>query len=768
MTPKMADCIHRGKQITDVFVVCKIVRKHMRTVFRVQAEERGRLFVDYRKTERLSLAVQSVETCRHKAFHGLVGSPENVASSLAYLREIILLLSSGRDIDSAETALEDLEELSAEFQNIREGKRTDHHFTVKLAGDVVAFSCVGYLQDALAEFIGDVFYDNQTESMTTHNLKQLLDFLKKKWNSDEMKQVRQNNKVKINIGKVCSKLLTLRNNVAHSNETSNELIRESLQGAVLLLKALNLDDSYAKRAIDGLGETGFLAPQETHSFNAMVHCSWVWDVLGVPEAGYHRRSILLPRDKVFVGRQKEMLACKKFLLEQKSKGANALVVIEGLSGVGKTAFARNLLEDVEQDLRMQLWLCAPTREILVDELEIHLNGLASKRNLSNNGKMSGISAERCMNLLGALNQHVIVFDDLTSESAGFAASLMRATKHLVIITTQYGTTDDIEQIAKHFSAKLRIELPCLSAQESLQLLKERGIAVDKSSMELLTGVLKQLKNLPLALNLFSRTVKWSITGKMTADQKLGVLKRICQNLKDELLPLKENELLESDPFHIRGVEGIVALAAKHIVEDPATFCMMAIVCLLSSPGTPWELFENGDDLFAYEMPSRCDSAKSQAIACLESASNSLFGGRRDFREAAKETLLELGLVSWDGSNQRLIMHELVSFHIQNTILSNPAWYPEWLAGLDDDLSLRTSEFLAGRIVEIFFVTSKLRSLMVISSPEPRTWQNFLLSLWRGMRSRQFQLSPLHQLDRVHCTILHHLPSGTNPVGKPRR
>ena len=662
---------------------------------------------------------------------------ETLQAVLAYLKEMVALLSRGQDLDSAETALEDLEDLSAEFQSIKEGKRTYQHFTAKLVGYVVAFSCVGYLQDALTQFIGSIFNDHQAKSMTTHDLKELLDFLKKKWNSDEMKKVRRNSKVKINIGNVCSKLMTLRNNFAHSNETSNDLIRESLQAAVLLLRALGLGKSNARFVIDSLEEMSFLAlqhPQDTRAFNAMVHCSWARDVLGAPEAGCDRRSILLSRDKVFVGRGKEMLACKTFLLEQTSKETNGLIVVKGLSGVGKTAFARNLMGVVEDDIRQQLWLCAPTSEILLDELEIHLAG-GNRRRKVGREKMT---AERYLNLLGALNQHVIVIDDLTSESAGFAASIMRATKHLFIITMQYGRTDDVERIAKHFSAQLRIELPCLRTKESLQLLKERGIAVDKNSMELLTGVLKQLKNLPLALNLFSRTVNWSITGKMTGDQKFGVLKRICQNLKGELLPLKENQLLESDPFHVRGFEGIITLAAKHIAKDPATFCMMAIVCLLSSPGTPWELFENGDDLFGYETTSACDSAKWQATACLESAFNSLFGVRKDFREAAKETLLELGLVSWDWSNRRLVMHDLVSFHIQNTILSNPAWYPEWLAGLDVDVTLRTSEFIIGRVVDMFFAPRSFRSAF---SPEYRLWQTFLRLLWRGMQSKHSRLPP---------------------------
>ena len=93
MREVVRESLDKGKCIDDIFVLCKVIKRYMRLVFRVEEKARGAHVLakeDFYLTEYL---YRAVEWTRNRAFHGASVYPDEVMASISHGLQTMSLLT---------------------------------------------------------------------------------------------------------------------------------------------------------------------------------------------------------------------------------------------------------------------------------------------------------------------------------------------------------------------------------------------------------------------------------------------------------------------------------------------------------------------------------------------------------------------------------------------------------------------------------------------------------------------------------------------------
>ena len=719
-------------RIADFFVLCKTIRSYIRRVFFIRKPLLSTSFgkhppnvLVFNQAEYMNSVVQSVEAVRHAVFHEQDVAVEEIASALTYAARVLPSMSSA-PVDQRSSQL--LCSFETEFKELNAGVRTAVWADTLEGAHVLVLRCLRKLGEDLKQLLGEaiptdadkyvpVFCKGGTARMS---LADIFKALKKHNGRQEVWALRKKG-VKVNVVQVCNKLIALRNKLAHGKPTSLSYIQRTLQETEQLWKAFQIDQSAFKQIVDYFSQ--FEAKTGKHRVNVL-------SVVNIPKSPLSQRNTnartcerrpMRQMDCVFVGRECELQMCAEFLSKNglfSIVDEQCLLIIQGVSGVGKSALARRLLHEAETFCVGQLWLCASTRDILLEELEaqlfpFQLEHFKAIRKLS--------PLERFRFILKQLSPHIIVLDDVHSDLIEFVLLLVQNTRHAIVFTTCHLSKTNVGTLMKSFRTSLSIHLTCLSTEASLQLIRKRGISVDQDSKELVETIISEkLDNLPLLVNLFSSLLKKKF---LANSQKQTSMKGW---LNDVMSCLGRHLFLEDcygvDRFHVRGLVGLVCLALEDLQNDPATFSLMVIIAAIFPSGIPWKFFElDWKPSMAYV--EKFGENSQESAVCIHSSIECLFGERQELRFASREKLLRLGLVWWNESNSSVHMHSLLQSFILDQISEGGLLYRSipWPVSPTVCYKALVTALLAEEIVD------SLPELLAVVEGKPKrikTWSNF--------------------------------------------
>ena len=674
----MEDLKNTGR-ITDFFVLCKTIRSYIRRVFFVETScahastglDKLRL-PDFHQTEYMSSTVQSLESVRHSVFHGEDVSTEEIVSALAYTAKILPAIFpstlSSQSVDS-------LSSFEKQFKEMNMGMRTTVWTDALEGANVLLFRCFRKFEEELGGMLkaalpGEYMKCCGESSRPTHlGVVELFNILKKCNGRKEIWSLRKRG-VKVNLVQVCNKLKSLRNQLAHGAQTSLSFIRQSLKDTEHFWKAFQMDHTALDQVTAHLAK--FDAEKHRHVFDKISSVLTVVQYAISPSDVHPpERRPMRQMDSVFVGRQKELAECLGFL--ESSHGGRPspennrrLLIIEGVSGVGKSALARRLLHETKAKHRRQMWLCASTKSILFKELETHLFPSDAEQIA---GLCGVLPFQQYQYILKRLSPLLIVFDDVHSDLMKLISSLLKGTQHDVIITSCHLPKPSLEALLAHFHSRVSVHLSCLSTESSLQIVHARGVDIDQDSHELIKTIINEkLGNLPLLVNLFSSLLRKEFTNRHRGPRQKSVrewLDSVSVGLDKQLLAEDGHGV---DRFHVRGLTGLVSLALDHLQNDPATFSLMLIAAAISPAGTPWQFLQldwKPSATYLHEF-EQSFTAKANAT-CIHRSIECLFGKHGETRLKARERLQELGLIWWDDVEQVIHMHSLLQWFILNQV-----------------------------------------------------------------------------------------------------
>ena len=511
---KVRKRLNDGEKIEDIFVLCKVIRRYMHTVFYVDERHDfgvNRLVMreDFQSTEYLHRTVEAMETIRHRAFHGKGVFPDEVMASISHGSQTMSLLTRTTQNERVDRTLGALQLLKQEFSHFLNGRLREVSVTVAEGTDVFLHGCLTQLEKDLHKLLQDTFSAEMTfQSHRLGDLSQLLDFLKNHVQSQQLRVQHSPRVPSKELHLACKIVKDIRNMQAHErlSGASLSVLREKVQKARILWQAFDFNiksvDQVLCCASSGCSnETKLTEKKVVRWFSVPVVLTFSSHGHGYFEDLSMRRATR-SKGKVFVGREKELRDCIALFSrahQQVKDGRSAvsdrgkLLVIEGASGVGKTSLASELLDMTREQYPRQMWLCSSTPEILTAEIKTHLL-LECLNEDQATGEIWNLSkAERMIRLLP---EELIVLDDVTVETLDMVEKFFARTNHSIIITTCCGHAHRFANFSESFSEVLHVCLSVLDTESSMQLINLRGIPIDGFEI-----TLKRIVELDLALDL---------------------------------------------------------------------------------------------------------------------------------------------------------------------------------------------------------------------------------------------------------------------------
>ena len=728
---KIRDRLEDGKKIQDIFVLCKVIKRFIRVVFRVdekQDELNGNVAKeDFQWTEYLHRAVEAMETIRNRIFHGEGVFPDEVMVSISHSSQTMSLLTRTTQDERVKSTIDALHLLKREFSEVLSGRRKELYVSAEEGTDVFLYRCLVQLEKDLRRLVQTTFpteLEHTKKVSRNGDLNQLLDFLKVRVSRRELRERRTPGIHSHDLHLACRIVKDVRNMQAHerANCTTFSLLRKMLERAWVLWKAFDFDSQSLKQVI-GHVEISDKASLPDHRICSTSNTARSFPFrMTLPTQEHLLQNLTAhratrSRGKVFVGRKTELNNCTAFLghkLPQTQKGKSAsksrgkLLVIEGASGVGKTSLAGELLDMMREQYPRQMWLCSSTPEILMTELSTHLQSCGSK-NESRSDEVTDLSEAACV--INLLAEEFFVFDDVTVETLEIVEQLFTHTSHdhSVVITTCLEQLNRFGKFSKTFSDVYRVCLSNLKTETSLELLQLRGIPLQESEDALRHILEMELENLPLAVNIFASLVEerlWSeMNGKPLRLKKNGarrssladeasvmeaLLADFETNLKEEIVKFS---LRSTESPHIRGIAGLVNIAVKRLVQEPSALVLVILVVMAGPMGLPlrhmascWsatrlysELDIDGEDIDSMRLLS--------AVECL-------LGPDGSVRDSAMEVAISTGLVMRQQNIPILQMHQLLMCYFERHVLNDMRALGDWVKTTSSTVKYVISVLLA--------------------------------------------------------------------------
>ena len=712
MREKVRDRLEDGKKIQDIFVLCKVIKRFIRVVFRVdekQNEMNGNVAKeDFQWTEYLHRAVEAIETIRNRTFHGEGVFPDEVMASISHGSQTMSLLTRTTQDECVDGTLDALHLLKQEFSEVLSGRRRDLHVSAEEGTDVFLHRCLAQLEKDLRRLVQTTFptelEHTKKVSRNVGNLNQLLDFLKVHVSRRELRERRTPGIQSHELHLACRILKDVRNMQAHErvNCTTFSLLRKRLERACVLWRAFDFDSQSLKQVI-GHVEQSFKATLTDHGLCSTSNAAKSFPVRLTLSKQQHflqdltARRATRSRGKVFVGRKTELHNCTVFLghkLHQTPKGKSAsksrgkLLVIEGASGVGKTSLAGELLDMMLEQYPRQMWLCSSTPEILMAELSTHLQCCGSMKK-SRSDDVTDLSKAACV--INLLAEELFVFDDVTVETLEIVEQLFTHTSHSVVITTCSRQLSGFKRFSKTFSDVHIVHLSNLKTETSLELIQLRGIPLQESKDALRQVLEMDLENLPLAVNIFASLVeerlrserngkplhlKKNLARRSSLADQASVMKALLVdfrlNLKEEMVKFS---LRSTESPHIRGIAGLVNIAVKRLVQEPSALCLVMLVVMAGPMGLPLRHMTSCWSATRLYSELQIDSEDIDSMR-LVSAVECLLGPDGHVRELAIEFAMSTGLVTQDDCT--LHMHQLLVSYFEKYVLDNVQTWSDWI------------------------------------------------------------------------------------------
>ena len=727
---KVRGYLERGERLDDFFVLCKVVRRYLRRVFRVESSRPGKPMEDFRLTEYLNWVVECVETTRHRAFHGAGISPAEVASSLSYSARIVSLLAQtsdaceGTDMQLTIT-LDRLETLQKENSELVQGRKDKVWVSASEEEDVLLRRCFTYLEIDLRRLLESALPD-EYKAMTGrrtgfNNLNALLEFLKRSCSRRRLRS-RQTCGVSVDdIQSACCAVRNLRNNLAHTSVRACaeergkvQTVKRQFSKAANLWKAFGFYPGHLENVLNYQQTLSCSRRTKSGGFvsvsSAALLATRAHEAVSGPciADALHLTPPAWGKSIAFVGREKELQESFDFLTRSSApvhvhsegkKRSGQLMVISGVSGVGKTSLAGMVLDQLSSQIPRQLWLCASTDDIFAAELQTHLPLHSENSGEKHERRDVVFVASKASTVFRTLPRHLIVLDDVTEDMASLVEMAFSGTIHSVVITTCCSHTQSFTRITELFAEVHHIQLSNLDTIASLRLVKERGIPLIGNDGRLCHILEKDLENLPLAVNMFCSLMQCKLVEKKkksanesetnhqrpegkrlfrTQEMVTSILESIEFSLDKNLVKFS---CQSTESPHIRGIAGLANIAMERLVEEPPALCLVFILTLVGPHTFP---------LYSLEPPwsvqSGCqslgvtDDSKISRVdeACLVSAAQALLGPDGQVRHSALQLLISLGLVTWHAESQMISMHQLLQCYFRMFIFEDASCYSRWV------------------------------------------------------------------------------------------
>ena len=557
--------------LTDIYAICKIINIRLKDVVRFCG---GQTLADPREKERFSFQVYGVEEARNWAFHGEGVSAAEVLTNLNFLISIskslgceersqakfldllrILKNSMENKLDACESFIE-VSVLAKNFlyRSFAEVEREFHKFFQN--GDktlTMCFSRDGYERDMKVD-IQALMKIIRTAATIPKNAQPL---------PKAMKDIGK----KLQGGTVCQKIDKTRNKLAHFEKIEVEEVEKTLSHVCLVLTTFGFGTDATASAIN---EMPSLRAKER------VLC-------GVPENSQDGSSsfcqrALRPACPLFVGRKTELREMDRAL--RKRQQGPCVVVLFGSAGIGKSFLATKLVFEQRARFPKQSWICCSTVDDFNKDIQHSFLRDVGKETVSNiafpqkppeEGPCQTKTVDR-----DSMKAHLLVLDDVCSETVGLVCRLVQNTIHSYIITTR-GSAVKLQLQSKIPSA-IFLTMEPFSVDESCQLITRRNAAITPKNLSVMKDAMGSvLGNIPLCVGVLS-----SLLLKNTGDFDTGsveMVKRNWSKIEEEF----------GDRFHRRGLNGVVQLAMESLQCSPQAFFMLAIICSLEAERVPWDL-----------------------------------------------------------------------------------------------------------------------------------------------------------------------------------
>ena len=516
--------LDKGKCIDDIFVLCKVTKRYMRLVFRVEEKARGAHVLakeDFYWTEYLHRAVVAMDTIRNRAFHGASVYQDEVMASISHGLQTMSLLTRTSPDERVDRTLNSLRLLKKEFADFLNGQATEVCVSAEERTDVLLHTCLAQLEKDLRRLLRDTFPGELgNESRKNGDLTQLVDFLKSHVNRRELRVRQTAGTQSQQLTLACKIVKEVRNIQAHTRAggTDPKWLRKKIEKALVpwtaydfdlksVIQVLRYPDQSRQTSLTGKGANSMLQ-----------HWAAVPVEMPVSSAGHYLEGLTVHRATrskggVFVGRERELQDGLAFFSQDCQEGKQGqskttrkrkLLVVDGASGVGKTSLAGQLLDELHDRFPRQMWLCASTPEILTVEVSSHLLSEDFNSGSSTDQICSLPEAARVINMLA---EELIVLDDVTVEALEVVEQLFVNSDHSMIITTCSRQFHRLQKFASTFSKLFCISLLNIRTESSLRLLKLRGISVDGCEVALRQIVETDFENLQLAVSIFTSLVQ---------------------------------------------------------------------------------------------------------------------------------------------------------------------------------------------------------------------------------------------------------------------
>ena len=317
MREKVRDRLEDGKKIQDIFVLCKVTKRYIRVVFRVdekQNEMNGNVAKeDFQWTEYLHRAVEAIETIRNRTFHGEGVFPDEVMASISHGSQTMSLLTRTTQGECVDGTLDALHLLKQEFSEVLSGRRRELYVSAEEGTDVFLHRCLAQLEKDLRRLVQTTFpteLEHTQKVSRNGDLNQLLDFLKVHVSRRELRERRTPGIQSHELHLACRILKDVRNMQAHerANCTTFSLLRKRLERACVLWRAFDFDSQSLKQVI-GHVEQSFTATLTDHGLCSTSNAAKSFPVrLTLSKRQHFLQDLTAHRatrskGKVFVGRR---------------------------------------------------------------------------------------------------------------------------------------------------------------------------------------------------------------------------------------------------------------------------------------------------------------------------------------------------------------------------------------------------------------------------------------------------------------------------------